>query len=131
MSATHISRTSAASEGDGCKAALTAVELQTLLDRVRKTRQQQESRRSNRTAFRVSVRATVHPPGECPSDTARVCHLLTQDLSDGGIGIVHARPFSVGQRIELELPEGCRSVVVCRTTALSDGHYLAGCSFVG
>ena len=130
MSATQIhSWDPAASGDDGCKTALTADELQTLLDSAKRVRPQAESRQSNRTAFRVSVRATIQPHPDSPSDTARVCHLLTQDLSHSGVSIVHARPFATGQRIELEFPDGCRSVVVCRTTALSDGFYLAGCRF--
>jgi len=76
----------------------------------------------------VSVRATIYPAPDGNGRT-RVCHLLTQDLSATGIGIVYARPLSEGQRIDLELPEGTRSVVVRRVTNLSDGHYLAGCEF--
>jgi hypothetical protein len=88
-----------------------------------------EPRQSSRAMLRVSVRAFVYPTGDCAGESARVCHLLTQDISDSGISIIHAIPFSIGQRIELDLPDGCKSAVVCRTTALSDGHYLAGCRF--
>ena len=87
-----------------------------------------EQRQADRTIFRVSVRSTIHPaPGG--NGRARVCHLLTQDLSETGIGIVYARPLSEGQFIELELLDGTRTAVVCRVTNLSDGHYLAGCCF--
>lgn len=89
-----------------------------------------EQRQFARTPFRVSVRATIYPAPDGNGRT-RACHLLTQDLSATGIGIVYARPLSEGQRIGLELPEATRSVVVRRVTNLRDGHYLAGCEFEG
>ena len=86
-------------------------------------------RQDGRSPFRVSVRATIYPPPGDEARAARICHLLTQDVSESGIGIVYARPLRVGQRIALELPDGCRSVVVCGIRILSDGRYLVGCRF--
>ena len=88
-----------------------------------------ELRHDSRITFRVPVRATIYPPPGRESETARICHLLTQDLSGSGVSIIYALPLFVGQRVELELPDRCRSVVVCRVASLSDGHYLAGCRF--
>jgi hypothetical protein len=89
----------------------------------------QEQRQSEREPFRVSVRATIYPPPGSETSAARTCHLLTQDLSPSGVSIVYALPFSIGQRIDLEMRDGKRSAVVRRIIGLSDGHYLAGCAF--
>ena len=99
-----------------------AYEMESLTSNVGKLRQ------ASRSTFRVAVRAKIYPAADGNGRT-RACHLLTQDLSATGIGIVYARPLSEGQRIELELPDGTRSVIVRRITSLSDGHYLAGCEF--
>ena len=88
-----------------------------------------ENRESSRKTFRQSVRATIYPPPGREAAKARKCHLLMQDVSGGGVGIVYAKPLCVGQRIELELPDGCRTAVVCRNESLSDGHFLIGCRF--
>ena len=88
-----------------------------------------ELRQASRIPFRVPVRATIYPPPGQESKTARICHLLTQDLSGTGVSIVYAVPLAVGQRVELEMPDRTRTAEVCRVTSLSDGHYLAGCQF--
>jgi len=88
-----------------------------------------DRRESGRIPFRLPARVTIHPPPGQETETARTCHLLTQDLSGSGIGLVYAKPLCIGQRIDLELPDRCRSAVVCRIESLSDGHYLIGCQF--
>jgi hypothetical protein len=74
------------------------------------------------------TRVTIHSPAGRESG-ARVCHLLTQDLSQGGIGIIYAKPLLEGQRIEVESDSGCRWAVVCRASRMADGRYLIGCRF--
>ena len=88
-----------------------------------------ERREDSRIPFRFPVRATIYAAPECKGDVVRVCHLLAQDISGSGISLVYARPFAIGQRIDVEMPDRLRSVIVCRVTSLSDGRYLAGCRF--
>jgi hypothetical protein len=85
-------------------------------------------RQAARTPFRVAIRVTIFPPPGSEGK-ARVCHLLAQDLSASGVSIIYAIPFRIGQRIDLEMPDGLRSATVCRVTSLSDGLYLSGCQF--
>ena len=63
------------------------------------------------------------------ADTARFCHVLTQDVSESGISIIYAKPLIVGQRIEVELAGRQRAAVIRRITRMADGHYLIGCRF--
>ena len=91
--------------------------------------EQLERRAASRIPFRLPLRATIYAPPGCKGDTARVCHLLAQDLSGVGVSLIYARPFQLGQRIEVEMPDRDRQAVVCRVTRMSDGRYLAGCRF--
>jgi hypothetical protein len=78
-----------------------------------------------------SAKATIHPSAECKNDSAIVCHVLTNDLSDGGIGILSPRPISEGQRIELELLDGRRFFAQVQwITRTNDGMYAIGCKFL-
>ena len=95
---------------------------------VTQTTDSPDQRQASRTPYRVSRRATLYP-APMGNGRTRVCDLLTQDLSATGISIVYARPLTEGQRIDLELSDGTRKVIVRRITNLSDGHYLAGCEF--
>jgi hypothetical protein len=88
-----------------------------------------ERRAASRIPFRLPLRATIYAPPGCKGDTARICHLLAQDLSKVGVSLIYARPFQLGQRIEIEMPDRDRQAVVCRVTSMSDGRYLAGCKF--
>lgn len=88
-----------------------------------------ERRQASRIPFRLPLRATIYAPPDCKGDTARICHLLGQDLSRDGVSLIYARPFQLGQRIEVEMPDRDRQAVVVRVTAMSDGRYLAGCQF--
>jgi hypothetical protein len=92
--------------------------------------QRAERRETGRVPFRMPLRATIYASPGCKGDTARMCHLLAQDLSGSGVSLIYARPFPIGQRIGLEMPDRARTVEVCRVISLSDGHYLAGCEFV-
>jgi PilZ domain len=78
-----------------------------------------------------SARATIDPRAERKNDTALVCHVLTHDLSDGGVGILSPRPISAGQRIELEMLDGRRLFVQTQwMNRTSDGMYAIGCKFI-
>jgi|SRR6476659_7311082 hypothetical protein len=86
-----------------------------------------DCRKAMRTALRLAVRAKIHPPPGCESDTSKSSHVLTQDLSGDAISIVYSKQLCVGQRIDLELPDRFRSCVVCRAKKMEDGHYLIVC----
>jgi PilZ domain-containing protein len=88
-----------------------------------------ERRQAARIALRLPVRATIHPPPGNESETARICHLLIQDLSGVGVSVVYATPLVSGQRITLEMPDRPRDAVVCRIANMNDGHYLSGCTW--
>lgn len=88
-----------------------------------------DNRQFIRQPLRSPARITIYPPEACSGDTARHCHVLTQDVSQGGISIIYAKPLLVGQQIEVELTDGRRSAVVCRVRRMEDGHYLIGCRF--
>jgi hypothetical protein len=45
------------------------------------------------------------------------------------VSIICARRFCEGQRIDLEMPDGCRSAVICRVVSMGGGRYLIGCRF--
>ena len=91
--------------------------------------EQVERRAASRIPFRLPLKATIYAPPGCKGDTARTCHLLAQDLSRIGVSIIYPRPFELGQRIEVAMPDRERQAVVCRVTSMSDGRYLAGCQF--
>src|SRR5262245_20972985 len=88
-----------------------------------------DCRKAMRIPFRLAVRATIYPPRGCESDTAKYTHVLMQDLSGEGASIIYGRKLCVGQRIGLEMPDRCRSAVVCRVENMNDGHFLIGCRF--
>jgi hypothetical protein len=91
--------------------------------------QMSDRRESPRTAFHLSVRVTISPPRGRETDTARFTHVLSHDVSGGGISLIYTSPLGLGQKIELEMPDRWRSATVCRIASMDDGHYLIGCQF--
>jgi hypothetical protein len=89
----------------------------------------EDSRASARRALRLPARVTIYPPSGRATDTARYCHVLTQDISESGISIIYAKPLLVGQQIAVELSSGLKATVVSRVSCMPDGHYLIGCRF--
>jgi hypothetical protein len=89
----------------------------------------QDCRKAMRIPFRMAVRATIYPPPGCEADTAKYTHVLTQDLSREGASVIFGKELVAGQRLDLELPDRCRSAVVCRVENMNDGHYLIACRF--
>src|SRR5436190_13345429 len=87
-----------------------------------------DNRQCERVPFRFPVKATIHQEAD-GTRTKYVCHVLTQDLSGCGVSIVCARRLCEGQRVDLAMPDGCRSVVICRVVSLGGGRYLTGCRF--
>ena len=95
------------------------------------SRSRGEHSRPARRDYTQSARATIFPPPECKYDTAIVCHVLTHDLSDGGIGILSPRPIAAGQRMELEMLDGRRLAVQTQwINRTNDGMYAIGCKFI-
>jgi hypothetical protein len=88
-----------------------------------------DNRRSGRMPFRFPLRATIYPEPTDSTGTSRVCHLLAHDLSGGGISLVAGTRLREGQRIELEMPDRVRCVVVRRVSSMNNGRYLVGCKF--
>ena len=89
------------------------------------------SRQFDRRAYRVSVRAKIYPLDTGTGETARVCHLLTRDLSAGGISLISSRAVEKGQHIELEMPDGRTLWAECRWCGnTSQGMYVVGCRFL-
>jgi len=89
-----------------------------------------DRRRAERIPFRIPMRVTISPPPGHEADRKRFAHVLAQDLSGTGLSIIYARQLSVGQRLEVDLPDCSRSVVVCRIESMNDGRYLVGCRFM-
>jgi PilZ domain len=88
-----------------------------------------DNRQSGRMPFRFPLRATIYPAAMDNAETSRVCHLLAHDLSGGGISLVSGVRLREGQRIELEMPDRVRCVVVRRVSSMNNGRYLVGCQF--
>jgi hypothetical protein len=88
-----------------------------------------DRRRAERIPFRIPMRVTISPPPGHEADRTRSAHVLAQDLSGTGLSIIYARQLSIGQRLEVDMPDGSRPVVVCRIESMNDGRYLVGCRF--
>ncbi len=86
-------------------------------------------RKAKRTAYRLAVRAAIYPLPGCEAETPKHTHVLSHDLSGNAISIVYSKALCVGQRVDLELPDGQRSSVVCRVEKMEDGHFLIVCRF--
>jgi hypothetical protein len=88
-----------------------------------------DNRQFARIPFRLPVRATIIPTYEGSGETAKLCHALANDVSDGGISIICGRLIRLGQRIQLELPGRTRQAIACRVVPVEGGRYLIGCRF--
>jgi len=88
-----------------------------------------DSRQFGRIPFRIPVRATIFPTYEGSGEDAKVCHVLANDLSDGGISILCGRQVRQGQRLQLELPLRTQLAIACRVVPVEGGRYLVGCQF--
>jgi PilZ domain-containing protein len=89
-----------------------------------------DRRRAERIPFRIPMRVTINPRPGHESDRPRSAHVLAQDLSGTGLSIIYARHLSIGQQLEVDMPDGSRPVVVCRIESMNDGRYLVGCRFM-
>ena len=88
-----------------------------------------DSRNFARIPFRLPVRATIFPTHEGSGEGAKVCHVLANDLSGGGISIICARRVREGQAIELDMPDRKRRATARRVVPVEGGRYLIGCQF--
>lgn len=88
-----------------------------------------DRRAAARIPISLSVRITIYPPPGRESDTAKYSHVLAQDISGCGIGIIYPSQLCVGQKIEIEMPDRARPAVISRVDSMDDGNYLIGCQF--
>jgi hypothetical protein len=91
----------------------------------------QDLRRFPRFSFRSCAEALIHPFSKDQGEAAH-CFVLTQDLSRGGVSIIHPVQLFPGQRIEIGLggnPPKPAVVSWCRR--LPKNHFAVGCRFIG
>ena len=89
-----------------------------------------EGRRSPRSYHRSCAEAKLLPAAGS-EELGTKCHLLTRDISDTGLNLLHSEPLEVGQLIEIKLRDvGVRVVEIQWCRQLGDRCYAAGCVFV-
>jgi hypothetical protein len=88
-----------------------------------------DNRHFARIPFRVPVRATIFPTYDGTGEAAKTCHVLANDISEGGVSIICSRPVRPGQRIELDMPDRKQNAIACRVVPVEGGRYLIGCQF--
>ncbi len=89
-----------------------------------------EGRRSPRSYQRSCAEAKLLSlPGS--TEPAVKCHLLTRDISDIGLNLLHSEALAVGQRLEVKLRDlGERVVEVQWCRQIGERCFAAGCVFV-
>src|SRR5688572_409551 len=88
-------------------------------------------RRFPRFYYRSCAEAMIYPLANGKGGIVH-CFVLTQDLSRGGVSIVHPVQLFPGQRIEIGLGgRPRRQAVVSWCRRLPKCHYAIGCQFVG
>jgi hypothetical protein len=89
----------------------------------------EDVRRFPRCYFRSVAEATIHCLGS--GQTPEQSHVLTRDLSRGGLSLLHSRQLFPGQRLDVLLADGRpRRVEVVWCRCQEPGTYLVGCRFV-
>lgn len=89
-----------------------------------------EVRRFPRFYLRTIAKAKVYPPQAAPGQAPKECHVLTCDLSRGGLAFLYKSLLFPGQRVDVTLHDQAeRSLEVLWCRRIGEGCYWAGGRF--